>query len=258
MTGLMTERTVVVMGVANKWSIAWGIAKTLNEHGAKLIFTYYGDRSLKSLEKLLEEEGITNAPMIECNVTDDESIQEAFAEIATHTDDIYSLVHSIAFANKDELRGMYMDTSRAGFAMAHDISAYSLVACTKAAQPLMKPGSNVLTLTYLGGEKVVKNYNVMGVAKASLDASVRYLAHDLGEQNIRVNAISAGPIKTLAARGVGGFSDIADHFIQRAPLGRLVNQEEIGNAALFLCSNLGSAVTGEIMHVDCGYSIMGY
>ena len=256
MISLMTGKTVVVMGVANKWSIAWAIAKQLKEAGANLIFTYYGDRSLKGLEKLLEEEGIGDSPTISCDVTSDEDIQRTFSEIAEQVSKLDGVVHSIAHAKKEELAGNYYDTSREGFLMAHDISVYSLVSITKYASQIMDNGGSIVTLTYLGGEKAMKNYNIMGVAKASLDASVRYLARDLGTREIRVNGISSGPIKTLAAKGVSQFANIAEVFEERSPMNRMVDPVEVGNTAVFLLSDMSSGITGEIIHVDCGFNIV--
>jgi len=258
MKDLLVGKNVVIMGVANKWSIAWAIAKQLNEASANLIFTYYGDRSEMSLKKLLESENIKNSLMISCDVTSDDDMVTAFSEIAKSYPVIHGVVHSIAHAKKEELEGNYYDTSREGFLMAQNISVYSLVSATKYASKLMTEGGSIVTLTYLGGEKSAKNYNVMGVAKASLDASVRYLARDLGKKNIRVNAISSGPIKTLAAKGVSGFSKMAEVVIERAPLNRLVDPIEVGNTAVFLISDMSSAITGEIMHVDCGFSTVSY
>jgi enoyl-[acyl-carrier protein] reductase I len=255
---LMTHRKILVMGVANKWSIAWGISRKLIESGAELIFTYYGEKSLRSLEKLVEEEGISGVRMIECDVTSDASLELAFKQIAETEGRIHGVVHSIAHADKNELQGNYFDTSRAGYAMAQDISAYSLVAVTRYAHVLLAEGGAIVTLSYLGGERVVINYNVMGVAKAALEMSVRYLAHDLGPLGFRINTISAGPVKTLAAKGVGGFSNLSSNFVERAPLKRMVTTEEIGGAAVFLLSDLSSGITGETLHVDCGYSILGY
>jgi enoyl-[acyl-carrier protein] reductase I len=246
------------MGVANKWSIAWGIAKKLHEEGANLIFSYYGESSLRNLEKLLDQEGIQGALTLEVDVTRDDQLEAAFATLGDKISVLHGLVHSIAHAKKEELTGEFVNTSRDGFAMAQDISAYSLVAATRHAMPLMTEGGSVIALTYLGGERVVKNYNVMGVAKASLEASVKYLAHDLGAKNIRVNAISAGPIKTLAAKGIGEIDKLLKAFEEKSPMHRGVTQEEIGNSALFLISSMSSAITGEVLHVDCGYSILGY
>lgn len=258
MSGMLKDKNIVIMGVANKWSIAWGIAEMCAAQGANLIFTYYGERSLKSLEKLVSDAGMGDRLFVSCDVTNDEDIELAFKQIADQVNEIHGVAHCIAHANKDELRGLYMDTSRDGFKMAHDISAYSLVAVTKQATKYMTEGGSIITLSYLGGERVVMNYNVMGVAKAALESSVKYLAHDLGHRGIRVNGISAGPIKTLAAKGVGEFNEIGRHFVEKAPLGRLVSQREVGNAAVFFLSDMGSAVTGEIMHVDCGFNILGY
>ncbi len=243
-------KRMVVMGVANKWSIAWHVASTLKEAGAEVIYTYFGEKSLASLEKL-DPEGI----FVACDVTDDASIERAFDEIGTPVDGV---LHSIAHAKKEELEGAYYDTSRSGYLMAQEISAYSLVAVTRCARPYLTPGASIVTMTYYGGEKVVKNYNVMGVAKAALESSVKYLAHDLGPEGLRINAISAGPIKTLAAKGVSGFNDLAKGFIEKAPMHRLIEGAEIGSAALFLMSPMASGITGEVLHVDCGYHVLGY
>lgn len=255
---LLDKQTMVVMGVANKWSIAWGIAKKFSEEGASVIFTYYGEKSLRSIEKLVEEAGLVNCSYYSCDVTSDEAIAKTFESIKTRHTRIHGLVHSIAHANKEELQGYYYDTSREGYLMAQDISAYSFVAVCREAQAIMDQGGAMTTLSYLGGERVVKNYNVMGVAKAALESSVKYLAHDLGEKQIRVNAISAGPVKTLAAKGVSGFNDLSNAFIDKAPMKRMVTLEEIANTALFLNSHMGTGVSGEVIHVDCGYSILGY
>lgn len=258
MAGLLNDKNVVVMGVANKWSIAWGIAKMFINEGANVAFTYNGEKTKVTIEKLLAEMEYESPVLVECDITSDDNIVEAFKTIAGKMDKINSVIHSIAHADKNELRGNYYDTSRDGYKMAQDISAYSLVAVTRVAKDYMESGASIVTLSYLGGERVVLNYNVMGVAKAALEASVKYLAHDLGESGITVNAISAGPIKTLAAKGVGGFSDLAKGFEAKAPLKRLVTQEEIAGSALFLCSKLGTGVTGEVLHVDCGFNILGY
>jgi len=255
---MMTNQNILVMGVANKWSIAWGIARQLHAEGANLIFSYYGDSSLRNLEKLLEQSGMQGALTLEVDVTQDAQLDSAFALLKEKVGTLHGLVHSIAHAKKEELTGEFLNTSRDGFAMAQDISAYSLVAAANRAVPLMAEGGSIIALTYLGGERVVKNYNVMGVAKASLEASVKYLAHDLGPRNIRVNAISAGPIKTLAAKGIGEIDKLLKAFEEKAPMRRGVTQEEIGNSALFLLSPLSSAITGEVLHVDCGFSILGY
>jgi len=258
MSGLLKDKNVVIMGVANKWSIAWGIAKKFIESDANVIFTYVGDKTKNSIEKLLKEVNYNDALLVECDVTKDEDIEKAFSIIADKYPKIDSVVHSIAHAKKEELRGDYFDTSREGFKLAHDISAYSLVSVTKYAKQYMSEGASIVTMTYLGGERVVKNYNVMGVAKAALEASVKYLAHDLGKDRIRVNAISAGPIKTLAAKGIGDFKEIERVFLSKVPIPELITQEQLGNAALFLCSDMSSGITGEILHVDHGFNILGY
>lgn len=258
MGSLLKGKNILVMGVANKWSIAWGIAKKLNEDGANLVFSYFGENSKKNLEKLLADEGLGNVLLMEVDVTKDEQLDEAFETLKGRIGILHGLVHSIAHSKKEELKGEYKDTSRDGFIMAHEISSFSFVAAAKRAEALMTEGGSMVTLTYLGGERVVKNYNIMGVAKASLEASVKYLAHDMGPRNIRVNAISAGPIKTLAAKGVGEFGKLLKRFEEKAPLRRAITQEEVGNTALFLMSELSSGVTGENLHVDGGYNILGY
>ncbi len=254
---LMNNKKIVVMGVANKWSIAWGIASKLKAHGAEIIYTYYGDASERNLKKLVEQETGESAVLISCDVSQDDSIKAAFKEIGDKFGRIDGVVHSIAHAKREELEGRYCDTSRDGYLMAQEISAYSLVAVAKQALPYLNPGSAFVTLTYLGGERVVNNYNVMGVAKAALEASVRYLAKDLGQDGHRINALSAGPIKTLAAKGVSGLTDMKDAYMARSPLGRMVTHDDISNTALFLMSELSSGVTGENIHVDCGYHVMG-
>lgn len=258
MGNLVHNQNILVMGVANKWSIAWGIAKKLHEEGANLVFSYYGESSLRNLEKLLAQEGIENALTLEVDVTQDEQLDRAFSTLQEKIGVLHGLVHSIAHSKREELAGEYLNTSRDGFAMAQDISAYSLVAAAQRAVPMMTSGGSIIALTYLGGERVVKNYNVMGVAKASLEASVKYLAHDLGARNIRVNAISAGPIKTLAAKGIGEIDKLLKAFEEKAPMRRGITLDEIGNSAVFLLSGMSSAITGEVLHVDCGYSILGY
>jgi enoyl-[acyl-carrier protein] reductase I len=257
MGGLLKDKNVLVMGIANKWSIAWGIAKKFHEEGAKLAFTYFGQKSRDNIEKLLEEEGISDKVLISCDVTKDEDIERAFSELKEKMEVLHGVVHSIAHAKKEELQGYYYNTSREGYLMAQNISSYSLVAVTKYAKPLMTEGGSIVTMTYLGGERVAPNYNVMGVAKAALEASVRYLASDLGEKGITVNAISAGPIKTLAAKGVKGFTKMLKEFEKRTPMKRAVKTEEVANTALFLCSDLSTGITGENIHVDCGYHILG-
>jgi len=258
MKQLLAGRTYVVMGVANKRSIAWGIAQALHHAGGRLIFTYQGDRLKENVEELVSTLERQDSYLISCDVTKDEEIEHVFQTLSREFGIIHGLAHCIAFAKKEDLEGEFINTSRDGYHLAQDISAYSLVAVARAARPLMKEGGSIVTLTYLGGERVVENYNVMGVAKAALDANVRYLANDLGKEGIRVNGISAGPIRTLAAKGVGGFNNILHTIEEKAPLRRNVTQEDVGNVALFLMSDLSSAVTGEIIHVDSGYHILGY
>ncbi|WP_096189365.1 enoyl-ACP reductase FabI [Evansella halocellulosilytica] len=253
----LSQRTYVIMGVANKRSIAWGIAESLSKAGARLIFTYAGERLEKNVRQLAETLDRNDSLILPCDVTSDEEVDKTFQQIQEEVGVIHGLAHCIAFANRDELIGEYLNTTRDGFKLAHDISAYSLTAVTKAARPLMTEGGSIVTLTYLGGEKVVKNYNVMGVAKASLDASVKYLANDLGKENIRVNAISAGPIRTLAAKGIGGFNDVLKEMEENSPLKRTVTQEEVGDTALFLMSDMSRGITGELLHVDGGYNTIG-
>jgi enoyl-[acyl-carrier protein] reductase I len=251
-------KTFVVMGVANKRSIAWGIARSLDAAGARLVFTYAGERLEKNVRDLAATLENQNDPFIlSCDVTDDAAIEECFGAIKEKAGVIHGLAHCIAFANKEDLDGDFVDTSREGFMLAHNISAYSLTAVAKYAKPLMTEGGSIVTMTYLGGERVITNYNVMGVAKASLDASVRYLAADLGKDGIRVNSISAGPIRTLAAKGISDFNDMLSQIEERAPLRRTTTQEEVGDTAVFLFSNMSRGVTGENIHVDSGYHITG-
>lgn len=257
MSGLLEGKNIVVMGVANERSIAWGITKSLHQAGANLIFTNRQERSYKKLVKLLEENDISAKLIVSLDVSNDESIIEAFKEIKEKVGSIHGLVHSVAFAKREELKGEYADTSREGFLLAQEISAYSLVAVTKAAKELMTEGGSIVTQTYLGSERVIPNYNVMGVAKASLEASVRYLAEDVGKYNIRVNAVSAGPIRTLSAKGVSGFNEKANVIVEKAPLRRNVDQDQVGDATLFFLSELSRGVTGEVLHVDSGFHIIG-
>lgn len=256
MDSLLQGKNIVVMGVANHRSIAWGIAQSLHKAGANLIFTYQGERLRENVAKLAGELG-SDSLLVNCDVTKDEEVEAAFAVIREKAGVIHGLAHCIAFAKTEELEGEFVNTSRDGFALAQDISAYSLVAVSRAVRPLMTEGGSIVTLTYLGGERAVPNYNVMGVAKAALDASVRYLASDLGKENIRVNAISAGPIRTLAAKGIRNFNAVLKEIEEKAPLRRTVDQSEVGDTALFLFSHLSRGITGEIIHVDAGYSIMG-
>lgn len=255
--GLLEGKVGAVFGVANKRSIAWGIAQALSREGMKLAFTYQGERLKESVEALSST--IADSALLPCDVTSDAEIAGVYKQIEDRFGRLDSLIHSVAFAPREDLENEFVNTSREGFKTAHDISAYSLVALTKAAAPLMQKagGGTVLAMTYYGAEKAVEGYNVMGVAKASLEASVRYLAANLGPRNIRVNAISAGPVNTLAARGISGFTGMLKHHAEKAPLRRNVSLEEIGNAALFLVSPMSSAITGEVLYVDCGYNIIG-
>lgn len=245
----------LVMGVANDRSIAWGISKMAAESGAELAFTYQGEALEKRVRPLAEQVGAT---IVEpCDVTDESSIDAVFKKIESEWGSIDFVVHAIAFSDKNELDGLYLDTTRTNFQRTMDISVYSFTAVAQRAVPLMTDGGSLLTLTYYGAERVMPHYNVMGVAKAALEASVRYLAADLGGKNIRVNAISAGPIKTLAASGIGDFRYILKWNELNAPLKRNVTTEDVGRAGLFLLSDLGSGVTGEVMHVDAGYHTVG-
>ncbi|MFD1850097.1 enoyl-ACP reductase FabI [Oceanobacillus bengalensis] len=257
MTKLLEGKTIVIMGVANERSIAWGVTKSLHNAGADLIFTNRQERSYKKLVNLLEKHEIEAKLIVSCDVASDESVQEAFGKIKDEVGTIHGLIHSVAFANREELQGEYADTSRDGFLLAQEISAYSLVAVTRAAKELMTEGGSIVTQTYLGSERVVPNYNVMGVAKASLEASVRYLAEDVGKYGIRVNAVSAGPIRTLSAKGVSGFNEKASIIEEKAPLRRSIDQDQVGDATLFFISDLSRGVTGEVLHVDSGFHIIG-
>ena len=254
---LLEGRTGIIFGVANKRSIAWGIAQALSREGMRLAFTYQGDRLKESVEALSST--LPGSVLLPCDVTNDAEIDSVFRTLGDTFGKLDALVHAVAFAPREDLENEFVKTSREGFKTAHDISAYSLVALTRAAVPLMQKAGegSVLALSYYGAEKAVEGYNVMGVAKASLEASVRYLASNLGTQKIRVNAISAGPVNTLAARGIKGFTGMLHHHAEKAPLRRNVELEEIGSAALFLISSMSSAITGEIMYVDCGYNIVG-
>ena len=252
---MMNGKKGLIMGVANNRSIAWGIAKKLASEGADIAFTYQGEALKKRVQPLAESIGSTT--LIPCDVTDQESMNKTFKLLAEKWGNIDFLVHAIGYSNKDELRGKYYNTSSENFNETMHISCYSFTEACRLAEPIMNKGGSILTLTYYGSEQVMPHYNVMGVAKAALEASVRYLAVDMGEKNVRVNAISAGPIKTLAASGIGDFRFILRWNELNAPLKRNVNQEDVGNAALYLLSDLGSAVTGEIQHVDCGYHTVG-
>ncbi|EJQ42439.1 enoyl-[acyl-carrier-protein] reductase [NADH] [Bacillus cereus BAG5X1-1] len=254
---LLQGKTFVVMGVANQRSIAWGIARSLHTAGAKLIFTFAGERLERNVRELADTLEGQESLVLPCDVTNDEELTACFETIKQEVGTIHGVAHCIAFANRDDLKGEFVDTSRDGFLLAQNISAFSLTAVAREAKKVMTEGGNILTLTYLGGERVVKNYNVMGVAKASLEASVKYLANDLGQHGIRVNAISAGPIRTLSAKGVGDFNSILREIEERAPLRRTTTPEEVGDTAVFLFSDLARGVTGENIHVDSGYHILG-
>jgi enoyl-[acyl-carrier protein] reductase I len=249
-------KTAVIFGLANKRSIAWAIAQNLHAAGASLAISYQNDRMKLEAEGLIAD--LPGARAFQCDVATDQEIDRVFGELKSAYGKIDILVHSIGYAPAEALQNDFVQTSREAFRVAHDVSVYSLIALARGAAPLMTDGGSILTLTYYGAEKVVPRYNVMGVAKAALEATVRYLASNLGKQNIRVNAISAGPIKTLAARGIGGLSDMLKSHSDRAPLGRNIEQDEVGKAAVFLSSDMASGITGEIMFVDCGYNIMGF
>ena len=254
----LSDKTYVIMGVANKHSIAWGIAQALDQAGATLIFTIMSDRFKKSLTKLTAELEHNKEPMIvNCDVSEDQDVENAFKEIKGKVDGIDGVVHAIAFANKEDIKGRYVDTSRDGFLHSLNISAYSLTKVANESKELMNEGGSIVTLTYLGGERAVPNYNLMGVSKSALESSVRYLAQDLGQDGIRVNAVSAGPIRTLSSKPVGNFSAILSEIEKRAPLKRNIDQIEVGNSVAFLLSDLASGVTGEVLHVDSGYHIVG-
>jgi enoyl-[acyl-carrier protein] reductase I len=250
-------KNIVVMGVANDRSLAWGVARSLYKAGANLIFTYRLERSLGKLTKLLANNDYPAELIVQCDVNNDESIKEAFQTIGNQVGTIHGIVHSVAFAHAEDLKGDFVNTSRSGYAFAQDTSSYSLIAVAREARPFMTEGGSIITMSYLGAERVVSGYNVMGVAKAALEASVRYLAEDLGKENIRVNAISAGPIRTLAAKGVGSFNEILHKIEESAPLKRNVTQEDVGDMTLAMLSHLSRGVTGEIIYVDSGYNIMG-
>jgi len=253
---MLENKTGIIFGVANKRSIAWATAQALHEAGARLAFAYQGERLKENVEKLTNDE-MPGSPLLSCDVTKQEEVDETFRRVGEEFGRLDFLIHSIAFAPRETLEGEYMKVERDGFLSALEVSAYSLTQLTRAAAPLMTGGGSVVTMTFHGAEKVYQGYNVMGVAKAALESSVRYLAVDLGPRNIRVNAISAGPIQTLAARGVSGLSNMLKHHAERAPLKRNVEPREVGNAALFLCSSLSSGITGETIYVDCGYNVMG-
>jgi enoyl-[acyl-carrier protein] reductase I len=255
--GLMTGKNVVIFGVANKRSIAWGIAEALQREGAKLAFAYQNDRMGEAVKKLAA--GMSEAPfMAPCDVTVDGDIERFYESLGKEWDGIDGIVHSIAFAKREELGGNFVDTSWEGYALAQQVSAWSLIGLVKGALPMMEGrDASVICLSYYGAEKVVTNYNVMGVAKAALESSTRYLANDVGPHGVRVNAISAGPIKTVSAMGVGDFGTLLDSMAQKAPMRRNVDQKDVGNTAAFLLSPMSSGITGQVIYVDAGYSILG-
>jgi len=250
------QKTAVIFGLANKRSIAWAIAQKLEQAGWRLAITYQNERLEQEAKDLITD--LPGASGFMCDVSSDEQIAKLFEELKAKYGELHGVVHSVAFATAEDMKGEFINTTREGFRIAHDVSVYSLIAVARAAAPLMPSGGGIVTLTYYGAEKVVPKYNVMGVAKAALEASVRYLANDLGPRNIRVNAISAGPIKTLAARGVSGLGEMLKSHAERAPLKRNVDAAEVGATAAFLLSEAGSGITGETIYVDCGYNIMGF
>lgn len=253
---LLEGKTGIVFGVANKRSLAWAIARRADAEGARIALTYQGERLEENARELAAS--LKDPLVLPCDVTKDEEVDSVFSTIKESFGSLDFVVHGVAFAMREELEGSYLNTSREGFRIAMDISVYSLTAIARRAAPLMEGrNGSILTLTYLGGERVIPHYNVMGVAKAALDMSVRYLAWDMGEQGIRVNGISAGPIRTLASAGIGGFTKILDHMRNHAPLRRNVDQDQVADSAMFLLSDASRGITGEILHVDSGYNIMG-
>ncbi|HSY75166.1 MAG TPA: enoyl-ACP reductase, partial [Dongiaceae bacterium] len=253
---LLEGKTGIVFGVANKRSIAWAIAQAWAREGAKLAFTYQGERLKENVTELIGTFG-ADTLLIPCDVTKDDEIANVFKTVGEKFGKINLLLHSVAYAPKDALEGEFVNTSREAFRVAHDVSAYSLVALARAAAPLMTDGGSIVAMSYYGAEKVVPHYNVMGVAKAAREASTRYLAYDLGPKKIRVNCISAGPVNTLAARGIAGFQDMLKHYEAHAPLKRNVTPEELGATGAFLASDGAAAITGQVLYVDSGYQIMG-
>lgn len=252
----MEGRVAVVFGVANKRSIAWSIAQGLHEAGARVVITYQNERLEQEAKDLILS--LPGAEGFMCDVSSDEAIENLFARLKEKYGKLHAIVHSVAFAPAAELSGDFINTTREGFRVAHDVSVYSLIAVARAAAPLMEDGGSIITMSYFGAEKVVPHYNVMAVAKAALECTVRYLASDLGKHKIRVNAISAGPIKTLAARGISGLGDMLKAHAERAPLHRNVDVKEVGSTGVFLASDASSGITGETIYVDCGYNVMGF
>ena len=256
MERILEGKTGLVLGVANKRSIAWACAQSLAAAGMRLALTYQGERMEEGVRQLAAE--LPGSLVLPCDVTQNESLDALFASLERELGGLDALVHAIAFAKREELSGDFFNTSREGWAVAQEVSAFSLLALTRRALPLMEGrAGSIVTLSYIGGERVVPNYNVMGVAKAALEASVRYLANDLGPRGIRVNAISAGPLRTLSSAGISGFAEILDHVAQRAPLRRNVTAEEVGDVCLFLASHLARGITGSVVYVDAGYHVMG-
>lgn len=253
--GLLTGKVAVIFGLANKDSIAWGVTKAFHEAGATIALSYAGEALKKRVFPLAQEVGCDFVE--ECDVQNDEAMDALFAKIQARYGKIDILVHSVAFAKREDLGGRFIDVSRDGFKMALDISAYSLIAMAKRAEPLMPDGGSIMSMTYYAAEKVMPDYNAMAVAKAALETITKYLAVDMGHKKIRVNAISAGPIKTLAAAGIPGFRNLLKHFDSVVPLGSRISQEDVGQAALFLASDMSTMITGEIMHVDSGYNVLG-
>ena len=256
MSADLQGKNAVVFGVANKRSIAWSIAQGLHAAGMKVAITYQNERLEQEAKDLIES--LPGAEGYMCDVSRDEDIARLFERLKSKHGKVHAVVHSVAYAPAEELKGEFINTTREGFRIAHDVSVYSLIAVSRAAAPLMEDGGSIITMTYYGAEKVVPKYNVMAVAKAALECTVRYLASDLGKQKIRVNAISAGPLKTLAARGISGLGEMMKSHAERSPLGRNVEVAEVGSTGVFLASNASSGITGEVIYVDCGYNIMGF
>ncbi|HSB17556.1 MAG TPA: enoyl-ACP reductase [Bryobacteraceae bacterium] len=255
MSNLLEGKTALVLGVANKWSLAYSIAEAFRREGARVLLTYQGERQRATVEALGAELGA--ARMLACDVTQDQELERLIETLRAEDGRLDAVVHSIAFANKEDLTRPFVETSRSGFLLAHEVSAYSLVSVARATAPLMAGGGSLITLTYLGATRIITNYNVMGVAKAALESAMRYLAGELGASGIRVNAISAGPIKTASARAIKDFSSVLDFVAQRAPLRRNTEPAEVADAAVFLASDLGRGVTGNILFVDAGFQIVG-
>ena len=252
---ILKDKKIIIMGIRNKWSIAWGAAQAAHEQGAQIIFTYNSMENEEKLKNLISE--IPNSTMYPCDVNEDSKIEETFKTIKKEHGNIDGILHSIAHANTEDLRNDFINTKREGFSHANDVSAYSLVAVCKYAKEMMNPGGSVVSLTYIGSEKVMAEYNVMGVAKAALECSVRYLANDLGKNGMRINAVSAGPIKTLSAKGIKNFGSMLSMMEEKSALRRNVSAYEVGNVVAFLLSSMSSSITGEVIHADNGFSIMG-